>query len=213
MKKFTLPLLCLLPLFSIAQLSIGLRAGVNVSNIHINEPSDFNEEIDGNYHYRTGVDLGINATWQTSEHFRVQSGLIYSRKGTSIDISPDSNEPNNKFDLHYLAIPLVAQYKILGPLWLSGGMEARYLLSAIGKYPMDEVTITDIWTRADLGLNAGITWQVAANLQLNIEYQYGLVNVGKKTTYTDSNGDPLSKQPKTTNRSIALTLGYAFLRS
>lgn len=209
MKHFTMFLFLLSPFLSFAQFSFGLEAGVNLSNIHIKEPADINVELDEGYQYKPGFDAGVFAAWQTGEHFRLQSGLLYSRKGTSVDVNTD--QQNNEFDLHYLTVPLLAKYQVLRPLWLSGGVDVGYLISSVATYPHDKVDITEIWTRGDFGVRMGVTWQVADRLQVNLDYRHGLTNIGS-VIYTDVNGDDLDI-PRSTNRSFLLSLGYAFLRS
>ncbi len=212
MKRLALLFFLLCPFLTFAQFSLGLQAGVNFSNINISEPESFTENLDEDYQFKAGFDIGITTALQIKEGFRLSSAVLYSRKGATTDQSENFQILASETDLHYLVVPLVGEFQIVRPVWLSGGVEAGYLLEAKAKSEDQTTDVGDLWTDGDFALRAGLAWQVSDRLQLRFDYRHGLANIGSKVVYTDVNGEPL-EQATTTNRTIALSLGYAFWRS
>ncbi|GJM32202.1 MAG: hypothetical protein DHS20C18_12030 [Saprospiraceae bacterium] len=205
--------LCFTPFLTFAQFTVGMQAGLNISTVATNEVSEFNLDLDDTYKSKVGYKVGLLAAYHAGEKLEIQSGLLYSLKGYLDDQTDgvDRLETNN--NLHYLVVPVTLQRQIIRPLWLQGGIEAGYLVASNSKSKFNDIKVEDpndkdLWKKLDLALKAGLTWKVSDKIQLNADYQWGILNINQ-VVFTDINGDPIEgDNPRSTNRVFSASLSY-----
>jgi len=179
-RKF-LFIICFLviSLASNAQFSIGIKAGLNFSEITYNA---YNLSIPQNYY--TGLQVGIISEIPLCENFYFQPGVFYSQKGSEflmtgleVQISP-----------MYVEIPVNGLYKIklgskkillfLGPYIayaIGGSYNPSFEYNRAGDIKFGSGENDDL-KRLDFGLNLGSGIEFN-NFQISAQYGLGLANL------------------------------------
>lgn len=199
-----------------AQVRLGVKAGVNASNIRF-------DLIDSNplpgYQVGLMADLGLNS------HFSIQPALLVNAKGFNMDldirdqIGQIRENTTAIYRLVYAEIPVLLLYK--GNLRKSwrwyGGVGPYAGIGITGKAKTDSdiledqkikftserqsTNITNVYKRMDYGLNAALGLE-RGRIQLGVNYSHGLTGMLPEQIA------PIAV--KTYNRTLALTLGYWF---
>jgi hypothetical protein len=174
-----------------AQTSFGVKAGVNLANLSIDEADDTFEPEN-----RTGFVAGVFVTLRGGGIFAFQPEALISSQGAKF--SDSVNSGTAKID--YFQVPLLARIGpsnvalVVGP---SIGFRINAKLSGDG-ISVDNEDFSDQIKRMDFGLVAGVTADVG-KLVLDGRYTWGLTNIEEEAT-----------ADKTKNRVISLTLGLRF---
>src|SRR5205085_7184036 len=104
----------------------GVKAGMNVSNLYIDNVHDENARI--------GFNGGFYGQILSSEFFAIQPELLYSTKGTRADYTGFVVNQKVRFNLNYLDLPVLAVFKLGRSAEIHAGGYASYLLSANIQY-------------------------------------------------------------------------------
>lgn len=161
---------------------VGVKGGLNLSNLYVDEADDENARI--------GWHAGFYAQLFSSEAFAIQPEANFSTKGTGITYGTIGGaginiENDTKFILNYIDIPVLAVFKLgeaaeihLGPYW-------SYLVSAQIKNnngdPDNEFSTVDRdnFDKWDYGLVGGIGFNLGKGAQLGARYNYGLNKIAE----------------------------------
>jgi len=211
MKKLkVIFVLCLLTLGTIgssAQLSYGVKAGLNTSTLSgysdlIGTAADMSgQDIDFDTKYKLGFHAGIMAQLNSPVNgLFIQSELLYSSLGLKVEME-DESETNN---LNYIQLPIYVGYKIgagVGlDIILGAGPYFGYGISGTGD-------AFDMFNRFDCGLSAmgGIQYN---KMQITVGYDLGLTdNMGVDGWKT---AKVLAGFSSISNRNIKVSVGYFF---
>lgn len=151
----------------------GIKGGLNLSNLYVNEADDDNARI--------GWHAGLYGQIFASEAFAIQPEVNFSTKGTGVTrVDATSAKYESNFNLNYIDIPILAVFKLgraaeihVGPYW-------SYLLHAEirnndrdpnNEFDTIERDNFDDW---DYGLVGGIGFNLGEGAQLGLRYNYGL---------------------------------------
>lgn len=151
---------------------VGIKGGLNVSNLYINDVNDENA--------RFGFNAGIYGQILSSEAFAIQPELLFSTKGSQADYGGIVNS-TVRFNLNYLDLPVLAVIKLGPSAEIHAGVYGSYLLSANIHYSGNIGTGTNEINRDNLksydwgwvgglGLNFG-------PVQVGARYNYGMVKI------------------------------------
>ena len=205
MKKFV-ALAFFLILFSItitAQIHIGVKAGLNISDIVVDEPN----EDPTNFDTKTGFVVGAYLNYQFNKLFAVQPEVYYSTKGAEL-----KDEYNDlTLSLSYIEIPLLIQFTV--PLQSSSVKPNIFAGPAIGFNMSSKVEYRDNGqtteedgkentesTEFSLVFGGGIGFLLGRNeIGFDVRYVLGLSNLAKNS------GDATIK-----NTAINFNLYYGF---
>lgn len=174
-----------------AQTSFGVKAGLNVANLSIDDADDTFEPEN-----RTGFVAGVFVTMRGGGILAFQPEVLISSQGAKFSDAVNSGSAR----IDYLQVPLLARIGpskvgiVVGP---SIGYRIRAKLSGDG-ITVDNEDFSDQIKRMDVGLVAGVTADVG-KLVLDGRYTWGLTNIEEDAT-----------AEKTKNRVISLTLGLRF---
>jgi hypothetical protein len=173
-----------------AQASVGIRGGLNASNISFESLPNKGERF--GFHAGIFTDLPVVANFMS-----IQPELSYSTKGTAF-------EPLNErqtLDMNYLDLLLPVAFK-LGSIDLQVGPFASYLLSTPDYTAFNDRTIiSDAFNKFDAGLTAGLSYYFN-KLMVGIRYNQGFIDV------TQDNAQLLLGNGK--NAVGQVSLGYKF---
>lgn len=200
--------------------SIGLKGGLNLSNMLIKDDTETYSE---DFKMKLGYQFGAIAEFPISNIFSFETGLLLTTKGYRITEEEsedgDTYKYTEKLNLLYLDIPLTGKasfnignakvYGLFGPyigFGLSGKYKAIYEETSDGETEREEEEETVEWgsdedesdiKRLDYGLvmGAGVEFK---SFQLGLNYNFGLANIS-----------PYSEDGfKYNNRVIGITLAY-----
>ncbi len=184
-KVIIIPFVLLLGGFVSAQtFQFGPKAGVNISNF-----------TSGNYQNNTlvGFHLGGFLSFALGKSFAIQPEVLFSTQGAKID---DVNSPVKEFKTNYLNIPVLAQIRMPGGLYLETGPQAGLLLTA----KTDDQSVKDLYKSLDWSWAFGLGFRSKIGLGLGARYNLGLTKIGD---------DVNSFEPNAKNSVIQIGLFFA----
>ena len=191
MKTKVLPLIAAL-LFSqvmFAQFHIGVKGGANIIKI---DGKSFNDEFRFGYHLGGFMEIGLNNKWS------VNPEVIFNQYSTRVDsnfkhIYQDVFKQSN-VKLNYLSIPIVLNYKFIGPISLQAGPQFGILLDKNKTLLQNG---SNAFKNGDFSMVAGAQVKLAA-LRVTGRYVVGLSNI-----------NDIDNQNKWKSQGIQLSLGLA----
>jgi hypothetical protein len=171
---------------------VGFKGGLNMSNLYVNDVDDENA--------RFGWHAGIYSQLFSSEAFAIQPEINYSTKGTGVTYaSADGNgvsfDHDQKFNLAYLDIPVLAVFKLGRAAEIHAGPYWSYLLhadiknnsgDANNEFTTQDRDNFDDW---DYGLVGGIGFNLGKSAQLGARYNYGLNEIARSEGMKNRFGD------------------------
>lgn len=157
---------------AVAQARAGIKGGLNVSNLYIDDVDDNNA--------RFGFNVGLFGQILASETFAIQPELLYSTKGSKADYEGAINQ-TVKYNLNYLDLPVLAVFKLGESAEIHIGPYASYLLGANVSYSGNLASGTekvdkDQLKSFDYGLAGGFGLNFGA-VQVGARYNYGLAKI------------------------------------
>lgn len=180
----------------------GIKGGINLSNLYVNDVSDENMKVAGN--------VGIYGKIPLTRGLSLQPELLYSSKGAKENYNNFiQGSGEYRFNLNYIELPLLLTVNVVRNFNVHFGGYAAYLASANVKNVRDGNIqgVTDLnaenFNRFDYGLVGGLGVDVD-NFTIGARYNYGLRNIGQSGTLA---GD-LTKDSK--NSTVSFYIGFAF---
>ncbi|MBL0745111.1 porin family protein [Chryseolinea lacunae] len=155
-----------------AQARAGVKGGLNVSNLYVDDVDDENA--------RYGFNAGVYGQILSTESFAIQPELLYSTKGSKVEYGQFVNQ-TVKYNLNYLDLPVLAVFKLGDAAEIHLGPYASYLLNANISYKGDIANGSDEIKKDNLksydyGLAGGFGLNFGA-VQVGARYNYGLVKI------------------------------------
>ncbi len=153
-------LLCFTPLF--AQLSFGVKAGVNYDSFGELNPTDVSLE-------------NFKSDAQTGFHLGIYGNLdlltFYLRPELQFSQSISSYGKNQSIALNKFEAPVLLGYKILGPLSVFAGPAFQYIVSESG----EEITLGELKENFTVGLQLGTRLKLG-RFGLGIRFERGFTD-------------------------------------
>lgn len=208
----------------VGRFSIIPRLGVSVANLSNNDLYYLNAvgaEDKLESRSKAGLNVGVDVEYQVSEQASVSAGVFYSMQGACY---PDFKEmgasdkqfvgnSNNRTDLQYINVPLMANLYVSKGLAMKLGVQPGFLLDAQYKYETRDITVKDDNTKEygnkqtmkediaiksfDLSIPVGISYEYM-NVILDARYNIGLTKIYENDFY------------KSRNNVFTVTVGYRF---
>ncbi len=157
-----------------AQLTFGAKAGLNLSNLSMDNSNDKN--------MLAGIHAGVFANAALSEKFSVQPELLFSQEGSKWTGNLSNSEL--KLKLGYVQVPVSAVYSLakdfdflLGPY--VGFLMNRKLEGSIGNGQGSLEPKKDYFNALDFGFQGGMRFFLKP-VYLGFSYNLGLSQVAKK---------------------------------
>ncbi len=186
-----------------AQVNLGIKGGVNMSNLV------YGDEIDDN-NPKIGFNLGLALDYEFVPNSAIQTGLFFTTKGFKAkDSSPNIEYTEN---LYYLQLPVHYAYKVdvtpgtrvvlhAGPYaaYGVGGKREAKVGSLSGTWDVDKIfgDAAGQYKPFDAGLGLGVGAEFGP-LLLDLGWDMGLVNISNS-----SNGN-------VKNQNAYLSVGFKF---
>ncbi len=176
-----------MPFPAVGQMSYGIKAGINISDVVLNNMVD--PDIESDYRAKFGMQGGLFVNTNFDDRTGLAIELLYSNKGVNVI-------NNNHF--HYIVIPFLARYNLDDNFVAEAGPELGYLVSARSKHG----NINDIWdNNLDLGLDVGVQYD-AHRWLIGLRFNAGITSVQRNQGI--SPGDRIRYQ----NRVLSFALAY-----
>ena len=172
-----------------AQFHIGAKAGANIIKI---DGKSFKDEFRFGYHLGGFMEIGLNNKWS------VNPEVIFNQYSTTVDsnfkhIYQDVFRQSN-VKLNYLSIPIILNYKFIGPISLQAGPQFGILLDKNKTLLQNG---GNAFKNGDFSMVAGAQVKLAA-LRVTGRYMVGLSNI-----------NDIDNQNKWKSQGIQLSLGFA----
>jgi hypothetical protein len=181
-----------------AQITYGIKGGINVSTIH--------SSIKSGAGSLAGLNFGGLANYSLNKKFALQAELLYSNQGYGFPIESKAYsfagiETINHYyipvRLNYINIPLMVQYHIVPRVYIEAGPQFGILASVKGMHDGLQYKSTDF----SAGVGAGYIFK-KINLGISARYTSGLSNINKYTS--------AEKEMKNHNKVFQLGVFYKF---
>jgi len=177
---------------SMAQFHIGVKGGANLTKI---EGKTFKEEFKYGYHVGAFAEIGLGG------RFTLQPEVIFNQYTTTLDSNFHAIYENviasdqSKVKLRYLSVPILLDYKLLGPIHIQAGPQVGILMAQDKNFLENG---RDAFKDGDCSMLAGAQIHLGT-LRLTGRYIVGLNNI-----------NDIDNQDKWKNQAIQLSVGLAF---
>jgi hypothetical protein len=192
--KWILVLLTLSCVHATAQVGFGLKGGVNLTSLKLDEP-------EASYNSRTGFHAGIFLRAKFSKVALQPEVLLFTQKGETDFGSLGKVEDS----FTYLSIPVIFKFYPVGGLNLQVGPQFGFLLDGEQTYSSTVGSISrnikEAYKNSDVAISAGAGYDFGFGLGLDVRYNIGV---------QDINNDPDSEGAK--SRIFLVSLGWNFLK-
>ena len=170
---------------SAQKVNIGIKGGVNLTNIYTENSTKLDDKI--------GFNAGLLGHIHLTREIALQPEITYSLQGAKF---PNSNA---KLNLGYINVPILVQYMFDNGFRLQAGPQLGFLTSAKTKNGNVTEDIKSSYKPIDFGLSAGIGYvQPSTGLGIDLRYNLGISDI------TESN------LTKSANRGAQLGIFYLF---
>jgi len=190
-KFLSLAVALLIANLTFAQFHLGVKGGVNIVKI---DGKSFKEQ------FRYGYNVGGFAEIGLGKKFTLIPGVDLNQYSTTLDSSYKSvyqnviNSQQSKVKLSYLSIPLILDYKFLGPIHLQAGPQVGILMDQNKNFLQNG---SDAFKKGDFAMAFGAQVKLAM-FRVTGRYLIGLSNI-----------NDIDNQDKWKNQVIQLSLGFA----
>jgi hypothetical protein len=175
-----------------AQFHIGIKGGANITKI---EGRSFKDEFKYGYHLGGFMELGLGNKWSLNPE------VLFNQYATTVDsnfnhIYQNVFNPSHQSSvkLNYLTIPIVLNYKLLGPISLQAGPQFGILLDKNKTLLQNG---GNAFKSGDFSMVAGAQLKLSA-FRITGRYVVGLSNI-----------NDIDNQDKWKNQGFQLSLGFA----
>lgn len=162
-KVLGVALLVIPTLFTQAQISIGAKGGLNVSNLNgIDDIEGFESKSLVAYH------LGGFVTFNLGRHFAIQPEVLFSSQGAKIE--GFGNEETIK--TNYFHIPVMAKFLTTSGFYVEAGPQFGFRVS---QFEGDQADLEDEFKDSDIAGCVGLGWQPTKSpFGIGARYNIGL---------------------------------------
>lgn len=180
----------LLPAVVQGQTEFGIKGGLNISDIVMT--NYINPDVEADLMLKFGPHAGFFLTGTVNERVGLAAELLYSSKGV---------KANGNINLHYIAMPLLVEYKLSEKIFAQVGPEFAYMFSATSEIGNATSTYNN---KFDLGLDGGFRL-AARRLNFGVRYCVGMFSVRQPIEFTSASGN---EKIKYQNRVLQVFVGF-----
>lgn len=190
-KTMALTTMVLIGMFAQAQeFDFGAKAGPSLALLGGDVDTDM----------RASLHTGVYGRYMFNDQWGIQAEALYSGKGGT-----DEDDDNIKYKLHYVSLPVLANYQIFDGFRVELGPQVGILLDS--KTDVDNVgefEIDDSYKTLDFGLAFGANYEMDMGLNFGARYELGLSDIA------DSNA--LFGNNSIRNGVFQISVGYTFFK-
>jgi hypothetical protein len=174
-----------------AQFRIGPKGGVNLVKV---DGHPFSDQFRYAYH------LGVFSEIVLSKKLSLQPEVVWNQYATTLDSNFKAVYENltssdqAKVKLNYLSVPLLLNYRLIGPIYLQAGPQFSILMNHDKKFLQNGA---DAFSQGDFAMVAG------AQIRISKFYFTGRYNIGL------NNINDIDEKDKWKSQAIHLSVGIA----
>jgi opacity protein-like surface antigen len=146
-----------------AQVSYGIKGGLNLSNIIGSDAEGAKAKI--------GFHAGAFSEIPVTDKFSIQPELVYSAQGAKYE---ESGEDAVKINSGFLNIPVLAKYTAASGFYGETGPQLGFLMSAKAKQGDDKTDVKEFYKTTDFAWAFGIGYKTSSNVGVDLRYNLGL---------------------------------------
>ncbi|MEJ0102127.1 MAG: porin family protein [Bacteroidota bacterium] len=176
-----------------AQFHIGIKAGTNMTKV---EGKSFKQEFKYGYHLGAFAEIGLG------NKFFLQPEVLFNQYSTTVDSNFShiyegvvNSSSQRDVKLNYLTVPILLNYKLLGPISIQAGPQFGVLIDQSKTLLQNG---GQAFKNGDFSLLAGVQVKLAM-LRVTGRYSVGLNNI-----------NDIDDQDKWKNQNLQLSVGLAF---
>jgi len=158
--------------FLFGQISLGLKAGVNISNFSGGDFGTLDKSALVGFHGGGLVHIKFG-------QLVLQPELVFSTQGAKLE----SSGVESDYKINYVNIPVMLQYEMTGGFYLEAGLQAGLKLDE----DIPDASIEDFAKGSDLAIGLGLGYHSKGGFGIGGRYNVGVSKVGDFDT---SNIDP-----------------------
>lgn len=159
-------------LFAQTQPKFGLKAGLNVANLNVENVDDLDS--------RLGLNAGLLAHIHLSPQWGIQPELVYSQQGMKVKNNTSTENDDVTWKVDYVNIPVMVQYMFDNGFRLQAGPQIGLLVNGKIEDNADtEIDIKDDLKKVDAGLGLGLGYLTYSGLGIEARYNLGLSNINE----------------------------------
>ena len=145
-------------------LSLGIKGGVNLYNVHNDDNTKYDQRI--------GYNFGLLGHIHLDNQFAIQPEIVYSTQGAKIG--------NTKYNLDYVNVPVLIQYMFDNGFRIQAGPQVGLLMSTTDN--------KDDFNPIDFGVSIGASYVVpSTGFGIDARYNLGLSNINKSNAVKSTN--------------------------
>jgi hypothetical protein len=192
-KLLSLAVVLLISQAMMAQFHLGIKGGTNITKV---EGKSFKQEFMFGYSLGAFAEIGLGNRWM------LQPEVLFNQYSSTLDSNYNHIYQNvfnpsyqSSVKLNYLSIPIVLNYKLIGPLSLQAGPQFGVLMD------QNKTLLQNggaAFKSGDFSLLAGAQLKLKM-LRITGRYAIGLNNI-----------NDIDNQDKWKNQAIQLSVGLAF---
>ena len=200
MKKITIISILLCLSFKLqAQLSFGVKAGLNYANIIDNTEEPYNYVTLQDY--ILSFHAGVAGNYQINDKWSGGFEVLFSIKGGKDD--------GGKVNFYYLNLPLLAKYQINNNFRVHAGPELGFRLAAYSYVDGSASDISQIYDKSfDLGASIGLDYLLNDKMILTARYTRGLLTVLDGFLFTADGVNGTEINSRVLNNCFQLSFSY-----
>ncbi|MEO8582955.1 MAG: porin family protein [Flavitalea sp.] len=161
-KLFFVPLIVLSTGLFAQQFQLGIKGGVNLSNLTGSSPNNVDKKALVGYH--AGVILPL---W-FGESFAIQPEVLFSTQGARFKSATDGN---NDFKVSYVTIPVLAKIRFGGGFYIEAGPQISF-------HAGDNIDESNVTVKStDLAIDGGLGFHGKSGFGIGARYIAGLSKV------------------------------------
>ena len=176
-----------------AQFRLGAKAGANLVKV---DAKSFKDEFRYNYHVGGFAEIGLTR----DKKLTLQPEVLFNQYSTTLDSSFKAvyenvlNSEQTHVKLNYLSIPILLNYRLIGPLYLQAGPAFSVLIDQSKNFLQNG---GDAFKKGDFSMIGGAQIRIS-RIYLTGRYVVGLANI-----------NDIDNQDKWKSQAIQLSLGLS----
>ena len=156
---------------------LGVKAGMNASELHVKDAAI---KADTKIGFHAGAFAHIHSD---GSQFAFQPEVMYSLEGAKYNVAGVKTST----DLHFINVPLLAQYMFDNGFRIEAGPQFGFLMAAKNKTGSTTVDVKKDFKTTAISLPVGVSYLTTSGLGFDARYSFGLTdlrdtNTGNKMT-------------------------------
>ncbi|MCE4564155.1 PorT family protein [Maribellus sp. CM-23] len=183
-------------------LELGVKTGVGVANTHI---TSLPESVKQSDVFSPVLSYSVNGSlcFQSKGWFGITAEPGIIQKGWLMN---KGEELENKIRLHYLQLPVLADFHATDKWFFSIGPELNYLVKAANKSEYGTEDITDLSRKLELAGAIGCAYKLGSKLEVGLRYSHGLTQTSDKVFWAGETQGDSQREMKDYNQYLQMYL-------